>query len=91
MVLDSIGLSAFEIKECKMLSQRQMPNDQPHAGITMHKLRVGAGVAGFIVVAGFLIIGLIGVPMFRYFLGLAIVMGAVVATGMYLVRRWRRS
>ncbi|HMC31928.1 MAG TPA: hypothetical protein VKL99_13925 [Candidatus Angelobacter sp.] len=68
-----------------------MADNLPHPGITMHKLRVGAGVAGFIVVAGFVIIGLIGVPMFRYFLGLAIVMGAVVAAGLYLVRRWRRS
>ena len=68
-----------------------MADNLPHPGITMHKLRVGAGVAGFIVVAGFVIIGLIGVPMFRYFLGLAIIMGAVVAAGLYLVRRWRRS
>jgi len=68
-----------------------MADNLPHAGITMHKLRVGAGVAGFIVAAGFVIIGLIGVPMFRYFLGLAIVMGALIATGLYLVRRWRRS
>jgi len=68
-----------------------MADNLPHPGITMHKLRVGAGVAGFIVVAGFVIIGLIGVPMFRYFLGLAIVMGALIATGLYLVRRWRRS
>lgn len=68
-----------------------MPNDMPHQGITMHKLRVGAGVAGFIVAAGFVVIGLIGVPMFRYFLGLAIIMGGVVAAGLQLVRRWRRS
>jgi hypothetical protein len=44
-----------------------MPDNLPHPGITMHRLRVGAGMAGFIVVAGFLVIGLIGVPMFRYF------------------------
>jgi hypothetical protein len=61
----------------------------PHPGITMHRLRVGAGVAGFIVAAGFVIIGLIGVPMFRYFLVFAILMGIVVATGLSLVRRWR--
>jgi hypothetical protein len=67
-----------------------MQNGGPHPGITMHKLRVGAGVAGFIVAAGFLVIGLVGVPLFRYFLALAIVMGGVVATGMYLVRRWKR-
>ena len=68
-----------------------MPSDAPHPGITMHKIRVGAGVAGFIVVAGFLAIGLVGVPLFRYFLGLAIAGGGGIALGMYWVRRWRRS
>jgi len=68
-----------------------MPDNLPHPGITMHKLRVGAGIAGFIVAAGFLVIGLTGVPMFRYFLGLAIVMGAAIAGVMYLYRRWRPS
>jgi hypothetical protein len=67
-----------------------MPNDGPHLGISMHKIRVGAGVAGFIVVVGFLAIGLIGVPLFRYFLGLAIALGAGIAIGLYLARRWRR-
>ena len=67
-----------------------MPNDGPHPGISMHKIRVGAGVAGFIVVAGFLAIGLIGVPLFRYFLGLAMTLGAGIAFGLYLARRWRR-
>lgn len=68
-----------------------MPNDQPHQGITMHRIRVGAGIAGFIVAAGFLAIGLVGVPMFRYFLGLAIAAGGGVALGIYMVRRWRRG
>ena len=43
------------------------------------------------VVAGFLAIGLIGVPLFRYFLGLAIALGAGIAFGLYLARRWRRK
>lgn len=67
-----------------------MPSDAPHPGITMHRIRVGAGVAGFIVVAGFLAIGLVGIPMLRYFLGFAMVIGVGVACGLYLVRRWRR-
>jgi hypothetical protein len=74
-----------------VLSKARMPNDQPHPGITMHRIRVGAGIAGFIVAAGFLVIGLVGVPMFRYFLGLSIVVGGGIALGLYLVRRWRRS
>jgi hypothetical protein len=73
------------------MKQPQMQNNLPHPGITMHRLRVGAGVAGAIVVAGFLIIGLVGVPLFRYFLGLAIAMGGLVAAGLYLVRRLRKG
>jgi uncharacterized protein YneF (UPF0154 family) len=42
-------------------------------------------------VAGFLTIGLVGIPLFRYFLGLAIVLGAGIAIGLYLARRWRKS
>jgi hypothetical protein len=74
-----------------MLSKTPVPNDQPHPGITMHRIRVGAGVAGFIVAAGFVVIGLAGVPMFRYFLGLAIIVGAIVALGMRWVESRRRS
>ena len=74
-----------------MLSKMPLPNDQPHPGITMHRIRVGAGIAGFIVVAGFLLIGLVGVPLFRYFLGLAIALGGGIALGLYMVRRWRRN
>jgi hypothetical protein len=70
-----------------VLSKARMPNDQPHPGITMHRIRVGAGIAGFIVAAGFLVIGLVGVPMFRYFLGLAIIVGGIVAFGMQWARR----
>ncbi len=68
-----------------------MKDDDLHNGISMHRIRVGGGVAGFIVVAGFLCIGLVGIPMLRYFLGFAIVVGAGVACGLYLVRRWKRS
>jgi hypothetical protein len=46
-------------------------DDDLHNGISMHRIRVGGGVAGFIVVAGFLCIGLVGIPMLRYFLGFA--------------------
>jgi ABC-type antimicrobial peptide transport system permease subunit len=62
-----------------------------HNGISMHRIRVGGGVAGFIVAAGFLSIGMVGIPMLRYFLGFAIVVGAGIAFGLYLARRWRRS
>lgn len=74
-----------------MLSKVHAPNDQPHPGITMHRIRVGAGIAGFIVVVGFLVIGLVGVPMFRDFLGVAIVLGGGIALGLNAVRRWRQG
>jgi hypothetical protein len=64
-----------------------MRNADWHQGITMHRLRVGGGIAGAIVVLGFLTIGLVGVPLFRYFLGLAILVGGGIALGLYLVRR----
>lgn len=67
-----------------------MKDSDLHNGISMHRIRVGGGVAGCIVVAGFLCIGLVGIPMLRYFLGFAILVGAGVACGLYLVRRWRR-
>lgn len=68
-----------------------MRNSEWHQGITMHRLRVGAGVAGGIVVLGFLAIGLVGVPMFRYFLGLAIITGGGIALGLHWVHGWRRQ
>jgi biotin transporter BioY len=66
-------------------------DDGLHNGISMHRIRVGGGGAGFIAVAGFLCIGLVGIPMLRYFMGFAIIVGAVVAIGLYVVHRWKRS
>jgi hypothetical protein len=56
----------------------------------MHKIRVGGGVAGFIVAIGVVFFGLVSVPMFRYFLGLAVVGGGVIALGLYLFHRWKQ-
>jgi hypothetical protein len=72
-----------------MMKQVPMPNDAPHGGISMHKIRVGAGVAGSTIVGGFLAIGLTGVPLFRYFLVLAIAVGVGIAFGLYWFRRWQ--
>ncbi len=68
-----------------------MRNADWHQGITMHRLRVGAGFAGAIVVAGFIAIGLVGVPMFRYFLGLAIIVGGGIALGLHWFHGRKRS
>ena len=66
-----------------------MGNSERRQDITKHKLRVGGGI--LIGLSGFLAIGLIGNPFFRYFLGLAIVLGGGIALGLNVVRRWRQG
>lgn len=60
--------------------------NMPHPGISMHKFTVGGGAAGFIVAAGVVLIALLGVPMVKYFLLLAIVAGAGIAAVLHWVR-----
>lgn len=62
-----------------------MTQDYPHQGITMHRLRVGGGAAGFIFAIGSMVIFLIGIPAFWGFLGVAVGAGTVV--GLLLSRR----
>lgn len=62
-----------------------------HPGITMHRLRIGGGIAGFIFTAGSLLVFLIGVPAFRSFLALSIVVGVAIAVAFRAMRRNRRS
>jgi hypothetical protein len=69
------------------MKQNGMKPDGPHPGINMHKFTVGSGAAGFIVAAGVVLIALIGMPMVKYFLLLAIVVGAGIAA----VLRWMRK
>ena len=57
--------------------------DNAHPGINISKIPVGGGVAGLLVALSIVIIGLIGVPLTRWFLGASIVSGAVMA----LIRR----
>jgi hypothetical protein len=56
-----------------------MQNNNWHSGITMHRLRVGGDIAGFIFTIGCLLVCLIGVPAFRSFLAFAIAFGIAVA------------
>ena len=58
--------------------------DDPHPAINISKIPVGGGVAGAMVAAAIIIIGLIGVPITRPFLAASIVLGGIAA----LVRRW---
>jgi hypothetical protein len=61
-----------------------MRNSDWHSGISMHKIRVGGGVAGFIVAIGIVLIGLVSVPLFRYFMVLA-AGGGGVSVGLVFV------
>ena len=45
----------------------------------MHKMPVGAGIAGVVFTAGSMAIFLIGVPLLRYFLVVALVLGIGIA------------
>lgn len=62
-------------------------SDGLHPGISMHRLKVGGGVAGFIFAAGSVLIFLLGIPAFWGFLGLALIVG----TGIALLLRRRKA
>lgn len=70
-----------------MASKRgvSMQEGYPHPGISMHRMKVGGGVAGFIFAAGSVLIFLLGIPAFWAFLGLALVAGLGFA--LFLRRR----
>jgi len=63
--------------------RRVQTADNAHPGINISKIPVGGGVAGLMVALSIVIIGLIGVPLTRWFLGASLVSGAV----MTLIRR----
>lgn len=56
-----------------------IPDGHPHPGISMHRLKIGGGVAGFIFAIGSVLIFLLGIPAFWGFLGLALIAGACLA------------
>jgi hypothetical protein len=64
-----------------------MQENQWHPGITIHRLPVGGGIAGFIFAAGTLLICLIGVPAFRSFLAISICAGIAIAVALHLLRK----
>jgi hypothetical protein len=51
----------------------------PHPGITMHRLKVGGNVGGFIFVTGIVLICLVGIPTLWLFLVLALGVGLAIA------------
>jgi len=64
-----------------------MKNGDLHPGVLMHKIPVGAGVAGLIFTIGSLAIFLVGLPVLWYFLAGAIALGIGIAA---ILRRSER-
>ena len=58
--------------------------DVPHPGINISNIPVGGNMAGMLAALSVVIIGLIGLPVTRWFLGASLVAGGAFA----LVRRW---
>jgi hypothetical protein len=58
------------------------PSDSgPHPGISMHRIQIGAGTAGVLVMIGAAWACLVGLPHARWFLLISIVLGAAAAAG----------
>ena len=66
------------------LLKRSQAIDDRRPEINISKFSVGGGVAGLIVVVSIIGIGLLGLPPTRWFLGVSLVSGLVVA----LILRW---
>ncbi len=64
--------------------RRAQTADAPHPGINISKIPVGGGVAGMLAALSIVVIGLIGLPITRWFLGASLAVGASFA----LLRRW---
>jgi hypothetical protein len=64
--------------------KRAQTADDAHPGINISKIPVGGGVAGLMIAVIIVVIGLIGLPPTRWFLGASLALGAVMA----LIRRW---
>jgi len=57
---------------------------EPHPGISMHRIAVGGGVMGALFALGTVLIVAIGVPLARWFLAAALLLGGGVGFLLYL-------
>lgn len=64
-------------------------DNKRHPGISMHKIPVGAGIAGLIFTVGSMVVLMIGIPALRYFLGVALVLGLGIAVALHFTDRAR--
>ena len=58
--------------------------ESSRAGINISSIPVGGGIAGLMLAVAIIVIGLIGLPVTRWFLGASIILGVGIA----LMRRW---
>jgi uncharacterized membrane protein YfcA len=66
----------------------QLANEEyPHPGITMHRIRFGAGFAGLVFTIGCMALFLAGAPILWYPFIAAIVIGLAIACLLHMVRR----
>jgi hypothetical protein len=66
------------------MSRRVEWSEGPHSGINISRIVVGGGVAGMLAALSIVVIGLIGVPLTRWFLAGSLALGALIA----LFLRW---
>ena len=65
-------------------------NDSPrHPGITFHKMPVAAGFFGFVFAAGIVAIGLLGIPVSKWFVLASVIAGVGVLGIIRLLHRLR--
>ena len=77
------GCEEVHLEEGQAVKRAQTPDDA-HPGINISKIPVGGGVAGLMIAVIIVVIGLIGLPPTRWFLGASLALGTVMA----LIRRW---
>jgi len=77
------GVVAALLRRSSPITLREQNSERPE--ITMHRIRIGGGVAGLIFAAGACLIFLIGIPALRWFLLGSMAVGAVLAG---LLWRW---
>ena len=63
--------------------KRARTADNAYTSINVSKIPVGGGVAGLMIAASIIVIGLIGLPITRWFLGASLIVGGLMA----LIRR----
>jgi hypothetical protein len=68
-------------------SDDRIGQEYPHPGITMNRIRFGAGFAGLIFTLGCMLLFLAGLPLLWYPFAGALVLGVGIAAVLHFIRR----